>query len=180
MANLKDMFCSNCGSNSIQEKKPDGDTHFRKVCLACDNIIYENPKVVVGSVCTYENKFLMCKRAIDPQKGLWTLPAGYLENNESVEEGAIREAYEEAYAKIKINSLLAIYSLKHVEQVQILFHSELLDINIKPGIESLEVGLFEWSEIHWDSIAFPSVVWALNNFKERQNLDTFKVYNNPI
>ena len=135
------MFCSNCGSNSIQEKKPDGDTHFRKVCSSCGHINYENPKVVVGSVCTFENKFLMCKRAIDPQKGLWTLPAGYLENNESVEEGAIREAYEEAYAKIRINNLLAVYSLKHVEQVQILFHSELIDLNIKPGIESLEVGL---------------------------------------
>ena len=180
MANLKDMFCSNCGSNSIQEKKPGGDTHFRKVCSACDNIIYENPKVVVGSVCTYENKFLMCKRAIEPQKGLWTLPAGYLENNESVEEGAIREAYEEAYAKIRIKNLLAVYSLKHVEQIQILFHSELLDLNIKPGIESLEVSLFDWDKIHWDNIAFPSVVWALNNFKERQNLDTFKVFNNPI
>jgi len=121
----------------------------------------------------------MCKRAIDPQKGLWTLPAGYLENNESVEEGAIREAYEEAFAKIKINSLLAVYTLQHVNQVQILFHSELIDPEIKPGIESLEVGLFEWNEIYWDSIAFPSVTWALNNFKERQNLDTFKVFNNP-
>ena len=83
----------------------------------------------------------------------------------------IREAYEEAYAKIRIKNLLAVYSLKHVEQIQILFHSELLDLNIKPGIESLEVSLFDWDKIHWDNIAFPSVVWALNNFKERQNLD---------
>ena len=177
---MKDIFCPNCGSNSIQEKIPDGDTHFRKVCSSCGHINYENPKIVVGSVCTFENKFLMCKRAIDPQKGFWTLPAGYLENNESVEEGAIREAYEEAYAKIRINNLLAVYSLKHAEQVQILFHSELIDLNIKPGIESLEVGLFEWNEIHWNNIAFPSVLWALNNFKERQTLDTFKVFNNPV
>lgn len=176
---MKNIFCPDCGSGSIKEEKPDGDTHFRKVCSSCNFIIYENPKIIVGSVCTFENKFLMCKRAIDPQKGLWTLPAGYLENNESVEEGAIREAYEEAFAKIKINSLLAVYTLQHVNQVQILFHSELIDPEIKPGIESLEVGLFEWNEIYWDSIAFPSVTWALNNFKERQNLDTFKVFNNP-
>ena len=90
----------------------------------------------------------MCKRAIDPQKGLWTLPAGYLENDESVEEGAIREAFEEAYAKIKINNLLAVYSLKNVNQIQVLFHSELIDENIKPGIESLEVGLFNWEDIY--------------------------------
>ena len=121
----------------------------------------------------------MCKRAIDPQKGLWTLPAGYLENNESVQDGAIREAFEEAHAIIKINNLLAIYSLNHISQIQILFHSELIEQNIKPGIESLEVGLFEWKNIHWDKIAFPSVKWALDNFRERQNLDTFKVFTNP-
>ena len=147
--------------------------------MDCNYIEYENPKIVVGSVCTFQDKFLMCKRAIDPQKGLWTLPAGYLENNETVEEGAIREAYEEACAKIRVISLLAIYSLKHISQIQVLFHSELIDSRIKPGIESLEVGLFNWDNIHWDKIAFPSVSWALNNFKERQNLDTFKVFTNP-
>ena len=107
------------------------------------------------------------------------MPAGYLENDESVEDGAIREAFEEAYAKVRINNLLAVYSLKHVNQIQILFHSELIDEDIKPGIESLEVGLFNWEEIYWDKIAFPSVTWALKNFKERQNLDTFRVFTNP-
>ena len=176
---MKSKFCPNCGSNNVVNKIPEGDTHSRQVCMDCNYIEYENPKIVVGSVCTFKNKFLMCKRAIDPQKGLWTLPAGYLENNESVQDGAIREAYEEAHAKIKINNLLAIYSLNHISQIQILFHSELIEQNIKPGIESLEVGLFEWENIHWDKIAFPSVKWALDNFRERQNLDTFKVFTNP-
>ena len=176
---MNNIFCPNCGNDSIETKIPEGDTHNRKVCSSCNFIIYENPKVVVGSVCTYKNKFLMCKRAIDPQKGLWTLPAGYLENDESVEDGAIREAFEEAYAKVKINNLLAVYSLKHVNKIQILFHSELIDEDIKPGIESLDVGLFNWEEIYWDKIAFPSVTWALKNFKERQNLNTFRVFTNP-
>ena len=177
---LKKTFCPNCGRNKIIEKKPTGDTHIRKVCNSCDYIVYDNPKIVVGSVCTFENKFLMCRRAIDPQKGLWTLPAGYLENNESAEEGAIREAYEEAFAKIKILNLLAVYSLKDISQVQILFHAELIENSFKAGIESLEVELFTWENIPWDKIAFPSVTWALNNYVERQNLNTFKVFNNPV
>ena len=175
---MKNKFCPNCGGEYLVDKIPEGDTHIRQVCQSCNYIVYENPKIVVGSVCTFKNKFLMCKRAIEPQKGFWTLPAGYLENNESAEEGAVREAYEEAYANIKINNLLAVYSLKHISQLQILFHSELLDEDIKPGNESLEVGLFDWENIHWDKIAFLSVIWALDNFKERQNLDTFKVFTN--
>lgn len=178
MNELGQQFCSKCGEQSLHYKKPIGDTHIRIVCETCNNIIYQNPKIVTGSVCSYEDKILLCKRAIDPQKGLWTLPAGYLENNESTEDGAIREAYEEAYAKIEIINLLAIYSLKHISQIQIIYEAKLISSNIKPGIESLDVGLFKWDEIPWSSLAFESVEWALKNFKERQNLNTFIVFNN--
>ena len=130
-------------------------------------------------MCLHKDKILLCKRAIDPQKGLWTLPAGYLEINESIEEGAVREAYEEAFAKIQIVRLLATYSLKHISQIQVIYEAKLLNEDIKAGIESLEVGLFGWDEIPWDQLAFESVRWALRNFKERQNSNTFVVFNNP-
>ena len=99
MDNLDKLFCVQCGSQSLILKKPDGDTHVRTICQNCNHIMYQNPKIVTGSVCSYKDKILLCKRAIDPQKGLWTLPDGYLEINESNEEGAVREAYEEAVAK---------------------------------------------------------------------------------
>ena len=178
MDNLDKLFCVQCGSQSLILKKPDGDTHVRTVCKNCNHIIYQNPKIVTGSVCSYKDKILLCKRAIDPQKGLWTLPAGYLEINESIEEGAVREAYEEAFAKIQIVRLLATYSLKHISQIQVIYEAKLLNEDIKAGIESLEVGLFGWDEIPWDQLAFESVRWALRNFKERQNSNTFVVFNN--
>ena len=177
MYELGQQFCSKCGERSLHYKKPAGDTHIRILCKNCNDIVYQNPKIVTGSVCSYEDKILLCKRAIDPQKGLWTLPAGYLEVNESTEDGAIREAYEEAYAKIEIINLLAIYSLKHISQIQIIYEAKLISPNIKPGIESLDVGLFKWDEIPWSDLAFESVEWALKNFKERQNLNTFIVFN---
>ena len=178
MTDILKLFCSLCGKQSLVYKVPQNDTHQRIVCESCGNITYQNPKIVVGSVCTYKDKILLCKRAIDPQKGLWTLPAGYLELEETVEEGAIREAYEEAYAEIELISLLSIYSLRHISQIQVIFESRLKRQTIKPGIESLEVKLFGWKGIPWDKLAFESVKWALNSFKERQNLNTFKIYNN--
>lgn len=179
MNNTLKLFCTKCGKQSLKKLKPKNDTHERIVCESCNDILYTNPKVVVGSVCTFQNKILLCKRAIDPQKGLWTLPAGYLEINESVEEGAIREAYEEAYANIQIVNLLAVYSLRHISQIQIIFEAKLINEDVKPGIESLDVDLFEWSDIPWNYLAFESVKWSLDNFNQRQNLNTFKVFNNP-
>ena len=179
MSDISKLFCNQCGKQTLTKLKPKNDTHVRIVCQLCNYIIYDNPKIVVGSVCTLNNKILLCKRAIDPQKGLWTLPAGYLEVNESIEEGAIREAYEEAYASIEIINLLAVYSLKHISQIQMIFEAKLINQDIKPGIESLDVGLFEWSKIPWKKLAFESVQWSLDNFKKRQNSNTFKVFNNP-
>jgi ADP-ribose pyrophosphatase YjhB (NUDIX family) len=145
---------------------PEGDDRERFVCGSCGFVLYDNPKIVVGSVVRRDDKILMCRRAINPRRGFWTLPAGYLELNESTRAGAEREAWEEARAKIAIETLLAIYDIPRISQVQLIYRARLIDDTIAAGPESLEVGLFGWAEIPWDDIAFPSVRWALNHEKE--------------
>ena len=145
---------------------PDGDDRERLVCGECGFVLYDNPKIVVGSVARWGDKVLMCRRAIDPRKGFWTLPAGYLELNESTRAGAEREAWEEARAKIAIESLLAIYDITRLSQVQLIYRARLVDAAVSAGPESLEVALFSWDEIPWDDIAFPSVRWALLHERE--------------
>ena len=147
---------------------PEGDERERLVCAECGFILYDNPKIVVGSVARWGDKILMCRRAIDPRHGFWTLPAGYLELNESTRAGAEREAWEEARAKIAIESLLAIYDIPRISQVQLIYRARLVDETVSAGPESLEVALFGWDEIPWDDIAFPSVRWALGHEKEAQ------------
>jgi ADP-ribose pyrophosphatase YjhB (NUDIX family) len=145
---------------------PEGDERERLICADCGFILYDNPKIVVGSVVRWGAKILMCRRAIDPRKGFWTLPAGYLELNESTRAGAEREAWEEARARIATETLLAIYDITRLSQVQLIYRARLLDPAIEAGPESLEVGLFGWDEIPWDEIAFPSVRWALRHERE--------------
>jgi ADP-ribose pyrophosphatase YjhB (NUDIX family) len=145
---------------------PDGDDRERLICADCGFILYDNPKIVVGSVARWGDKILMCRRAIDPRRGFWTLPAGYLELNESTRAGAEREAWEEARAKIETGTLLAIYDITRLSQVQLIYRARLIDDNISPGTESLEVALFHWDEIPWEDIAFPSVRWALRHEHE--------------
>lgn len=140
---------------------PDGEDRERLVCTTCGFIRYENPKIVVGSVATWEGKVLMCRRAIEPSVGRWTLPAGYMELNETPEEGAAREAWEEARATLKIEGLLAIYTIRRISQVQLFYRAELASPNIAAGPESLEVGLFAPDEAAALELAFPSVSWAL-------------------
>jgi ADP-ribose pyrophosphatase YjhB (NUDIX family) len=158
---------------------PDGDERERLVCAECGFILYDNPKIVVGSVARWSDKILMCRRAIDPRKGFWTLPAGYLELNESTQAGAEREAWEEARAKIAIESLLAIYDITRLSQVQLIYRARLLDPAVSAGPESLEVALFGWNEIPWDDIAFPSVRWALAHEKEVQLSGDLAPRSNP-
>jgi ADP-ribose pyrophosphatase YjhB (NUDIX family) len=149
----------------FSRRVPTGDSLPRDICDRCGLIYYENPKIVVGSVVTHENRFLMCRRAIEPRKGYWTLPAGFMEHGETPEEGARREAREEANADIRIRDLLAIYSIPRIAQVQIMYRAELATPVFSAGIESLEVALFAWEEIPWDELAFPSVHWALTQFR---------------
>jgi ADP-ribose pyrophosphatase YjhB (NUDIX family) len=147
-------------------KVPEGDDRERQICADCGYVAYENPKVVVGSVVTAEDgRILLCRRAIQPRMGFWTLPAGYLEMHETVAEGAQREAWEEAQARIALDGVLAVYSIARLGQVQVIFRGRLAEPGFAPGPESLEVRLFGWDEIPWDSIAFPSVVWALNDWR---------------
>lgn len=147
---------------------PDGDTHERDVCADCGFIAYQNPKIVVGSVVVADGKVLMCRRAIEPRKGFWTLPAGYMELGETVEEGAAREAMEEAGADIAIEGILGVFSIARIGQVQVIFRARFGGDGaprFAAGPESLEVGLFGWDEIPWDQIAFPSVRWALDAWR---------------
>jgi ADP-ribose pyrophosphatase YjhB (NUDIX family) len=143
---------------------PEGEDRLRDVCGTCGFINYVNPKIVVGSVIVLEDRILLARRAIAPRIGFWTLPAGFMEERETAEEGAMREAMEEACAKIEIDGLLGCYSVPRISQVQLMYRARLVDPAIAPGPESTDVKLVTWDEIPWDQLAFPSVVWALNDF----------------
>lgn len=144
---------------------PEGDNRERMICADCGHIDYQNPKVVVGSVVVSNGQVLMCRRAIEPRKGYWTLPAGYMELGETLEEGAAREAMEEADAAIAIEGILGVFSIARIGQVQVIFRARFADPaapTFAAGPESLEVRLFTPDAIPWPDIAFPSVHWALN------------------
>lgn len=164
---------------TFERRVPDGDEHPRLVCTDCGFIQYENPKVVVGSVVHDGDRILMCRRAIEPRAGLWTLPAGYLEVSEMPEAGAMREAWEEARARIEIDALLAVYTVPRISQVQLIFRARLAAPEIAAGPESLEVGLFTWDEIPWQEVAFPTVRWALHHFAETRGEAAFVTRRNP-
>ncbi|HST75763.1 MAG TPA: NUDIX hydrolase [Acetobacteraceae bacterium] len=145
---------------------PDGDNRERLVCPDCGHVAYENPKVVVGSVVVANDAVLMCRRAIDPRRGFWTLPAGYLELGETVEEGARREAWEEAQADIVLDGILGVFSISRIGQVQVIFRARFEGAPAyAAGEESLDVRLFRPEEIPWGEIAFPSVHWALDAWR---------------
>jgi len=147
----------------FERRIPEGDNRERLICPACGHVAYENPKVVVGSVVVHGERVLLCRRAIPPRQGFWTLPAGFLEHGETIEEGAAREALEEAEAEIAIDGILGVFTISRIGQVQVIFRARFAGSpRFAPGPESLEVGLFAWPEIAWDRIAFPSVKWALD------------------
>jgi ADP-ribose pyrophosphatase YjhB (NUDIX family) len=158
---------------------PEGDNRERMVCPDCGFINYENPKIVVGAVCLWQEQFLLCRRAINPRRGYWTLPAGYLELNESTLAGAIREAWEEAQARITIDGLLAVYDIPRISQVQIIYRAHLEAPDFAAGAESLEVKLFAWGDIPWDELAFPSVRWALDHYRESAASGDFTARSTP-
>ena len=159
---------------------PDGDDRERKVCITCGFIDYQNPKIVVGSVALWKTRILLCKRAIEPRKGYWTLPAGYLELNESAGEGALREAWEEARARLTLDRLLAVYSVQHISQIQLIYRAHLETDEISAGPESEAVGLFEWEDIPWGELAFPTVGWALRHWRETKDEAAFAPFSNPV
>ncbi len=163
----------------FERRVPAGDDRPRLVCGACGYIAYENPKVVVASVVYHEDRVLMCRRAIEPRRGFWTLPAGYLELHETAEEGARREAWEEARARIVIEALLAVYSIPRISQVQLVYRARLLSPDVAAGPESQAVALYRWDEIPWQELAFPSVLWSLRHFNETRSEAVFTPRANP-
>lgn len=151
---------------SFTQRTPEGDDRPRLVCDHCGFIDYVNPRIVVGSVIhSLDRRIVMCKRAIEPRRGFWTLPAGFLETGESAQEGAMREAMEEASAQIEIEGLLAVYSVPRISQVQLMFRAKLRTAILRPGPESEDVKLFKWDDIPWKDLAFPSVKWALDHYQ---------------
>ena len=161
-------YCSNCGT-PVELRVPEGDNLPRYVCPACGVVHYQNPKIVVGCIPEWEDRILLCRRAIEPRHGLWTVPSGFMENAETLVQGAARETLEEANARVEMGSLYAIYNIPHINQVHVLFRARLLDLDFKPGIESLYVQLFEEAEIPWDTLAFRVIHEPLKRyFEERQ------------
>jgi ADP-ribose pyrophosphatase YjhB (NUDIX family) len=158
---------------------PEGDNRERQVCGDCGWIHYVNPKIVVGAVITHGDQILLCRRAIEPRHGFWTIPAGYMEERETSEAGAMREAQEEACAEIRINALLAVYNIPRISQVQLIYRATLASPDYSAGPESLEVKLFGLDEIPWDDLAFPSVHWALNQYRSVIGRDSFPAFSNP-
>lgn len=156
-------FCSLCGAR-VSLRIPPGDTLPRHVCDACGEIHYQNPKVVVGAIPEWEDRILLCRRAIEPRHGKWTLPAGFMENNETTEAGAARETAEEACARLGEGELFALIDVTHISQVHVFYRAPLLDLDFAPGTESLETRLFSEDEIPWDLLAFRSVTLCLRYY----------------
>jgi ADP-ribose pyrophosphatase YjhB (NUDIX family) len=144
---------------------PQDDHRERHVCTVCNTIHYQNPKIIAGAIPEWtDGRILLCRRAIEPRHGLWTLPAGFMENGETTTQAASRETLEEANARIEVLGLYAMYNLPYIDQVQLLFRAKLLDLDFSPGVESLEVQLFAEDEIPWDTLAFRPVRYTLENF----------------
>jgi ADP-ribose pyrophosphatase YjhB (NUDIX family) len=157
-------FCSHCGSDRLEIRIPDGDTLSRFVCANCGTIHYQNPKIVVGCLPEWDGRVLLCKRAIEPRHGLWTLPAGFLENGETLPAGAIRETLEEANARVALGDLYTVISLPQINQVYMMFRARLEDVDFRPGAESLDVRLFDERDIPWEALAFRTIARTLRNW----------------
>ncbi len=163
------------GTNGpIHRKVPPDDTVERLICEECGFINYINPKIIVGAVCTWKEKFLLCQRSIAPRIGFWTMPAGFMEEGETSLEGAKREAQEEACADIEVNELIGVYNIARLSQVHLIYRAKLISPVFSPGPESKAVALYSWDEIPWNNLAFPSVRWALNHFKEVEGQADFE------
>ncbi len=156
-------FCSLC-ANPITLRIPEGDDRERHICDACDTIHYQNPRIIAGCVPVHDHRVLLCRRAIEPRHGCWTLPAGFMENGETTIEGALRECIEEANAEIVAPQLYTMIDIPQINQVYVFFRGELRDLTFSPGLESLEVALFAEADIPWENIAFPSVKSTLEYF----------------
>ncbi|MGI9301895.1 MAG: NUDIX hydrolase, partial [Gammaproteobacteria bacterium] len=172
-------FCTTCGA-PVSLRIPPGDNLARYVCTACDAVHYQNPKVVAGCVPAWGNRILMCRRAIEPRYGLWTLPAGFMENGETAMAAAAREAREEARAHMLDLALFALYSLPQINQMYVMFRGVLRDGAAGVGEESLEVRLFDESEIPWAELAFPTIHETLERYFVDRRAGAFGIHHGDI
>lgn len=156
-------FCSHCGQ-AVTERIPQGDNRPRYICDHCQHIHYQNPRIVAGCLVTEQRYVLLCRRAIEPRHGFWTLPAGFMENGETTEQAALRETWEEAQARVTEQQLYMLFNLPHINQVYMFFRGQLLESHFAPGEESLEVRLFSEAEIPWDQLAFPTIGKTLKQY----------------
>lgn len=168
-------FCSNCGAQ-VSFRIPPGDALPRHVCDHCDTVHYSNPKLVVGAIAEWEDRILMCKRAIEPRMGFWTLPAGFMENEETTAAAAARETLEEACARIAVGEMFTLINVPHISQVHIVYRARLLDLDFAAGDESLEVALLRESEIPWDDIAFRTISLSLRHYFDDRRAGVFRFH----
>jgi ADP-ribose pyrophosphatase YjhB (NUDIX family) len=172
-------FCSVCATE-VEYKIPPGDNRVRAVCPGCGTVHYVNPKIVVGTVPVWQGKILLCRRAIEPRHGFWTLPAGFMETGETTEQGALRETLEEAGARVQLQGLYSVIDVPHVEQVHLFYRGELLDVDFAPGEESLEVQLFAPQDIPWNDLAFRTVAKTLQWFIDEQPHGAFMLHTDVV
>ena len=172
-------FCSNCAA-PVSLKVPVGDTLPRYVCDACNTIHYQNPRMVVGCIPEWEDRILLCRRAIEPRYGLWTVPAGFMENGETTLQGAARETLEEANARVDVVQLYALYNIPHINQVYMLFRARLLDADFSAGAETLETQLFVEDEIPWEQLAFATVRNTLTHYFDDRKKGEYKFHMGTI
>ena len=169
-------FCSKCGSEEITWTVPEGDNRNRHVCFKCNQIYYQNPKIVTGCIPVLDDQVLLCRRAIEPRRGLWTLPAGFMENGETTAEGAARETLEEACCEVDSLQLYSVFNLPQINQVYMMFRAEMRGEVFSAGEESLECQLFTEAQIPWDSLAFPTITHTLKFFFEDRKIGSYKFH----
>jgi ADP-ribose pyrophosphatase YjhB (NUDIX family) len=167
-------YCSNCASK-LDFRLIEDDHLPRFVCDDCETIHYQNPRVIVGCLPIFEGKILLCKRGIEPRKGFWNIPGGFMENGEHIEEGALREANEEANLTLRSKGLLSVFTVPKINQVHMHFLTEVLDNNWNLTTETTDIQLFSEDEIPWDDIAFPSNLFTLNTYLENKKTNDWQV-----
>ncbi len=172
-------FCTQCGGPAAV-KTPPGDHHPRYVCTQCAHVLYENPKIVAGCVPEHEGQILLCKRAIEPRLGYWTVPAGFMELGETISEAAARETREEACAEVELGSLLAIVNIMRAGQVHVFYRARMPEPKFAVGEESLDVRLVAIDDIPWGDIAFPSITIALRQYLEQRSAGTDLVHSETV
>lgn len=165
-------FCSNCGA-PVARRIPPGDNRQRHVCDSCGMVHYQNPRIVAGCIPEWEGRVLLCRRGIEPRYGRWTLPAGFMENEETAVEAAARETLEEARARVEVLDLYTLFNLPHINQVYMMFRARLIDLDFAAGEETLEVGLFDVTTLPWDELAFPTIHHTLRFLLEDRSIGHF-------